>query len=142
MKRSQTDTLAAILLPHITCLDVPERCLCRKGRMEPGRKLGLQGSGREQRENEDEEEMACRAKQQRRRRRKRRRRSWGQGQWLAGGGGGCSINTGAARLPGHQLLPLPISARQFFPKRRCWYARINLYTYSIQCSFSLVVTIP
>ena len=139
MKRSQTDTLAAILLPHITCLDVPERCLCRKGRMEPGRKLGLQGSGREQRENEDEEEMACRAEQQRRR---RRRRSWGQGQWLAGGGGGCSINTGAARLPGHQLLPLPISARQFFPKRSAGMLVLNLYTYSIRGSLSLVVTIP
>ena len=29
-----------------------------------------------------------------------------------------------------------------FPKEKCWHPRINLYTYSIQCLFSLVVRIP
>ena len=29
-----------------------------------------------------------------------------------------------------------------FPKEKCWHALINLYTYSIQCSVSLVVKIP
>ena len=97
----------------------------------------------------------------------RQRRRWHAGQRSRGEGGGegegyggeggvggrgnglQEVGEAAASIPGlpvcpvgHQLLPLPISARQFFPKRRCWYARINLYTYSIQCSFSLVVTIP
>ena len=59
--------------------------------------------------------------------RRRRRRSWGQGQWLAGGGGGCSINTGAARLPGRSPTPaLTHQCQAVFPKEKCWHARIKL----------------
>ena len=88
-------------------------------------------------------------RQRRRRRRRRRiwrrRRSWGQGQWLAGGGGGCSINTGAARLPVTNSCPSYPSVPGSFSQREVLassYKLVHLFNSMLGSGDSIAIVFP